>query len=147
MKETFVLDHAPKGDGAKCTVGIFLQDGTEMQIDLIDGEYVLDEEKDTRRKFMVASLVKAGFRSAGVVVEPEKKKAPDRYPETIVLEHPDNTPGNLIDTEVTVNRKKIKVEAGIVKTDDPKVVAALAKKGYLVQNPHALERSQEEDTE
>ncbi len=161
MKERFILPHAPKSKEGEpqtiCHTGMYLLDGknTEMPLELVDGEYIVDEPDLGKRRMIVASLVRAGFKPAGVIEEKEPtggppaggetgSKAPTTIEERIRLMHPDNTPGNVIDgVEVTAGHKKVKVEAGIVETEDLKVVAALVKKGFIVQNPHALERAEE----
>jgi len=158
MKEVFILDNAPVAE-PDCTAihskpGIYLTGGGEMTVEVIDGRYVLDEKDPARRQMLRESLLKAGFRLGPTFPddegeEPKKARKPakarEKFDHAIELVHPDNTPGNLINAKVRAAGKRVKVEDGIVKTDDPKVLKALQKKGYIVQNPHTLERETDDD--
>jgi len=156
MKEVFVLDNAPVAEpGTKaihCKPGIYLTDGGEMIVEVVDGRYTLEEEDPGRRQMLKESLLKAGFRLGPTFPgdedkEPKKARKPaktaEKFDHAIELAHPDNTPGNLINASMRAAGKRIKIKDGIVKTDDPKVLAALLKKGFIVQNPHTLERETE----
>lgn len=162
MKEVFVLDNAPVAEPGRKAIhskpGIYLTDGGEMTIEVVDGRYTLEEEDPGRRQMLKESLIKAGFRSAVVFpdepddskeIDPKKvkarAKARAKLGHMIELAHPDNAPGNLINAKIRAAGKRVKVEDGIAKTDEPRVIEALQKKGFIVQNPHTLEREMDPD--
>ena len=149
MREIFVLDNAPVSEPGQEPIhskpGIYLTDGSEMTIEVVDGRYILDEKDPARMVMMKQSLIAAGFRSAEVIPDEPAPEVKTKYEETIEFVHPDNTPGNLINATVRAAGKRLKVKDGLVKTDDPKVARALARKGYIVQNPHTLEREEGSD--
>ena len=160
MKEVFVLDNAPVAEAGRKAIhskpGIYLTDGGEMTIEVVDGRYTLEEEDPGRRQMLKESLINAGFRAATVFPNepiPDELKEPKKKPKevrkkldhVIELMHPDNTSGNLINATVRAAGKRVKVEDGIAKTDEPRVVEALQRKGFIVQNPHTLEREMDPD--
>jgi hypothetical protein len=98
------------------------------------------------REKEVAMFKAAGFVILDTVedeapVAPEKpKKLPKKFTRTIRLQHPDYTPDNAITSDITVGKKKVHLDAGFVESDDPQVVVDLTGQGYLVMNPHDLEK-------
>ena len=158
MKEVFILDNAPVSEPGRKAIlsqpGIYLTDGTEMTVDVVNGRYVLDEEDAGRRQMVKESLLKAGFRSAAIYPDDdqEPKEEPkkveekvEKFDHRIELMHPDNAPGNWINATVRAAGKRLKIVDGLVKVDNPKVLRALLKKGYIIQNPHTLERETDDE--
>ncbi len=132
----FVLPFA--APGVKTMAAFYDDRGNEMQLPLDDRRYVVDEPDYNKREALKALLVKNGFVIDGEPPKAEKPE-PEASQEEIVLQHPDG----YVDAEFMLGKKKVLIERGLVNTADLRLVKQLVAKGYIVQNPHTLERALE----
>jgi hypothetical protein len=133
-----------KHEEAGC--GYFDKRGVQQTIVLKYGCF--DIPKGPEQEEQVAFFKALGFEVFETIEEPapveqEAPKAPPgKYAVLIRLQHPDFTEDNAIDSTITVAGEMVKIERGIVETDNPAVVQELQANGYIVQNPHDLEKEQ-----
>ena len=132
----FVLPFA--APGVKTMAAFYDDRGNEVQVPLDDRRYIVDEPDHNKRDALSALLVKNGFVIEGEAPKAEKPE-PEASKEEIVLQHPDGA----VDAEFLIGKKKVLIERGLVNTSDLRLVKQLVAKGYIVQNPHALERALE----
>jgi hypothetical protein len=144
MKNVFILKSAPPGESS---AAFYDEEGKAHQLDLHDRVYQLPEGEN--QEVWTRRLLRAGFE---VVSHPD---VPDAKPhlkahtsEDIVLIHPDNIDSHVIDTKIRVKVgsrfKEVAIVNGRVNTRDRALVEVLMKRGYLVENPHTLEREDSE---
>jgi hypothetical protein len=146
MKVRMILKRVAAYEESNCA--FFDSEGKQHSINVKFGIYEIPGGPE--QEAVVERLKAAGFSVLDTVEEEEgevkdvqgMKAAPKKFSIPIRLQHPDYTPDNAITADIKVgdDGTPVHIEAGIVESDDPAVVSALASSGYLVMNPHDLEK-------
>ena len=78
------------------------------------------------------------------IVEPAMERAPVKVERNfevyIRLQHPDYTPSNAVTVKFMAGPLEVEIENGFVETLNPLLVETLVGMGYIVMNPHDLEK-------